>query len=56
MDDMVAKGRVAVGGKPRLSAAERELLRADAKCLTYPELSAKYGVTERTVGRIITGR
>lgn len=59
MQDMAIKGRAAtgVGSKTRLSDELKDRLRMDAKSgMTYPQLARQYGVTERTVGRIITGR
>ena len=54
MRDMAAKGRAATV-KPRLSQEQRTRLLHEVKTgvLTYPELSLKYGVTTRTITRIV---
>lgn len=53
MKDMKAKGRTSKGGVV-LSADERRQMRElSAAGVTYPELQARYGVSLRTVQRII---
>ncbi len=57
MSDMVQKNRQATGQKPHLPYSVVEELRAlhVAGGVTHHELAKKYGVTTRTVGRILRG-
>lgn len=54
MKDMATKGRNKAL-RPHLPEEQREALRQDASSgnFSYPELAVKYGITTRTVGRII---
>jgi hypothetical protein len=57
MADMQQKGRARSGPAIILSATQRNAMRRDfERGVTYPELATYYGVTARTVGRIVSGK
>jgi DNA-binding NarL/FixJ family response regulator len=45
------------GRKPSLTAEEmREVIRLDAEGWTYEKIAGRFGLTKRTIGKIVTGK